>query len=413
MNRSLALALVALGLAQPAAAQDGERRLSGALTYLARIALPPDARVAVVAHGAFGTTLGEARFATQGAQVPLAFELTMPPGLAGRVEAVVRVGGKPRWILQDAGFGAGAEVVDLGELMLSPITPLAFATRLVCGDERAAIGILEDQAVLRVAGRDIPLREAVFASGARYVGTEDPEVEVFTKGGRATIRIGERTLPECEPEAPPMRARYGARGNEPGWSVALEGDKADLAADYGAIRQTVARPAPRPEPGAYVFDMPEAGARLTVRPGLCRDDATGMPYPDRAELELGARRMTGCGGDPASLLTGGEWRIENIAGMGLIDRSNATIAFTDTGRVAGSTGCNRFFGVGGYTLTGEGMSLGQMGSTLMACPEPLMQQERRMLDTLAEIRRFDIDDTGALLLIGGSGDVPLLLARRP
>jgi len=41
-----------------------------------------------------------------------------------------------------------------------------------------------------------------------------------------------------------------------------------------------------------------------------------------------------------------------------------------------------------------------------------MMQERRIFDALEQVRRFDLDDTGALLLIGGPEDAPLLKARR-
>jgi heat shock protein HslJ len=50
-----------------------------------------------------------------------------------------------------------------------------------------------------------------------------------------------------------------------------------------------------------------------------------------------------------------------------------------------------------------------MATTMMACPDAIMAQERRMLDALAEVYAFDIDDTGALLLIGPSG--PVITAR--
>jgi heat shock protein HslJ len=69
--------------------------------------------------------------------------------------------------------------------------------------------------------------------------------------------------------------------------------------------------------------------------------------------------------------------------------------------------------VGDFTLTGEGMQFGAMGSTMMACPEPLMKQERRMLDALEQVTRFDIAEDGALQLIGGEADGVLVEARQP
>jgi heat shock protein HslJ len=134
---------------------------------------------------------------------------------------------------------------------------------------------------------------------------------------------------------------------------------------------------------------------------------TGMPHPETVSLSMGDHTITGCGGAPVSLLTGRTWVVEDIGGGGLIDSSNVTLSFGTHGRVAGSGGCNRWFA--GFELTGESLSIGQAGSTLMACPEALMTQERRFFEALAQVTGFDIDETGALLLTGGDGT--LLLAR--
>ncbi|MGX0902552.1 heat shock protein HslJ [Roseovarius sp. MBR-79] len=72
----------------------------------------------------------------------------------------------------------------------------------------------------------------------------------------------------------------------------------------------------------------------------------------------------------------------------------------------GSTGCNRF--IGDFTLTGEGLAFGALGSTLMACSDALMAQERQMLDALENVRRFDLGADGALHLIGGPRDEVLI-----
>jgi heat shock protein HslJ len=157
--------------------------------------------------------------------------------------------------------------------------------------------------------------------------------------------------------------------------------------------------------------MPEIAAQLTIREGICRDDSTGMPHPDAAQLTLGEREFRGCGGAPEELLTGPSWQVTVLGETPLIEPERLTLNFITPGRVAGSSGCNRL--VGGYTLTGEGLQFGAMGSTMMACPEPLMEQERRMLDALEQVTRFDIAEDGALRLIGGATDGVLIEARRP
>jgi len=407
--RLLLCGLLSAGLALPATARADDRRIAGSLSYPERIALPPGAAVAVHAEGLLGTGLGEIRFETAGEQVPIAFELSVPAGFSGQVSAVVRVGGRPWWLVRNAAFPAGEASVDLGELLLTRVNPLAFATRFDCGGREVAFGVLDDKAVLRVDGSDIEMRAAPAASGARYVGVADETTEFWSKGTGAMLTLAGERMPDCV-ALDDVGPDYVARGNEPGWSVSIGASEVEVVTGYGTRTLRAPRPEVRPEAGAYVLDLASFGALLRLEDRLCRDDATGMPYPQVAELTLDGATLRGCGGDPDSLLAGPEWRIEDVAGQGIIDGSNITIAF-DAGRVSGSTGCNRF--IGGYTLGGEGLAFGQMGVTMMACPEALMAQERRILDALSEVHRFDFDATGALVLTGGAMDAPLLLARRP
>ena len=157
--------------------------------------------------------------------------------------------------------------------------------------------------------------------------------------------------------------------------------------------------------------MPEAGAHLRIEERMCHDDMTGMPYPDTAQLTLDNRVLRGCGGDPADLLTGDAWRITALGGATLIEPERLSLNFLDAGRVAGSGGCNRI--VGGFSLTGEGLKFGPMASTMMACPDPLMEQERRMLDALEQVAAFDVDESGTLRLLGEDHSTVLIEAKRP
>jgi heat shock protein HslJ len=118
-------------------------------------------------------------------------------------------------------------------------------------------------------------------------------------------------------------------------------------------------------------------------------------------------QLSGCGGEPRSLLEGPEWQVESIRDVPVED-VEATLAFLPEGRVAGSGGCNRF--MGGYELTGETLSFGPLATTQMACPEPQMDVEQRMLDTLSGVTLFAIANDGALVLL--EADRPVLVARR-
>ena len=120
--------------------------------------------------------------------------------------------------------------------------------------------------------------------------------------------------------------------------------------------------------------------------------------------------LAGCAVTPAQpSLQGAEWRIEDIAGTGVIDSSNVTLQFLDAGRLAGSGGCNRL--MGGYESSAKGqLTITHPGVTMMACPQPLMQQERKLLDLLPEITGYTIDAKGALVLHTADGQ--RIMARR-
>lgn len=139
----------------------------------------------------------------------------------------------------------------------------------------------------------------------------------------------------------------------------------------------------------------------------CHDAMTGMPYPEAVELAMGDHVIVGCGGEPLDLLVGRDWVVEDVGGNGVISPSRIELAFDRDGRVHGTGGCNRFFA--GYELTGQRLQIGAAGATRMACPEALLAQERRVFEALESVDRFDIDATGALVLIGA--DRPLMTAR--
>lgn len=203
-----------------------------------------------------------------------------------------------------------------------------------------------------------------------------------------------------------------ARGQEPGWHLRIDADAMVLRAHHG--EEHLNFPTPNPEFSAegsrYVATA--SGRRLSVQisPGVCRDTMTGMPYPFRVRYQLDEDRQAGCGGDPAMLISGPEWRIERLGEREVLDGSNVTIQFLgEDARVAGSASCNRFSG--GMRLTGEGLRIDQLAATMMACADPdLTAQEKRLLTLLQSVSRFDIDEQGRLLL--HAGEQQAIVARR-
>lgn len=114
------------------------------------------------------------------------------------------------------------------------------------------------------------------------------------------------------------------------------------------------------------------------------------------------------GGASVNLVQAGEWRIEDIAGAGVIDNSPAALVFGPDGRLSGNASCNRLFA--SYTVRGNKLTISPVGTTKMACSPALMDQERRLVDLLGKVTRYSIDLTGALTLASASEEH--IVARR-
>jgi heat shock protein HslJ len=125
-------------------------------------------------------------------------------------------------------------------------------------------------------------------------------------------------------------------------------------------------------------------------------------------VAFAGRSFKGCAGEPASLLHG-EWKVAAIGEVPVLKDSRPTLAFDAEGRIGGSGSCNRY--VGGFKLTGEGLAISEAGATMMMCDEPLMEQERRLLAAFGKVRRFEVEGSGSLRLIGEDGRAAVSLSR--
>jgi heat shock protein HslJ len=107
-------------------------------------------------------------------------------------------------------------------------------------------------------------------------------------------------------------------------------------------------------------------------------------------------------------LTGTEWLLEDLGGAGVIDNIQATLTFPEAGKTAGKGSCNRFFGPA--AISESAVKLGPLGSTRMACPEAVMNQEKKYLDALHAAERFEWKDPYLLLYCKGF-EKPLRFTR--
>jgi heat shock protein HslJ len=253
------------------------------------------------------------------------------------------------------------------------------------------------------------LRRAVSASGARYVALADPTTSFWSKGDRGMLEVAGKTYPECVPvEVEHMSFR--ASGNEPFWSMKMDDTRVELSADLGETWIEVALTEPQPvEGGRRYGNLVEAGTlTITILDRPCVDTMSGMPHPKTVEVVLDDRTLHGCGGEPADLLEGPVWVVEDIARGGIIDSSRVTLNFGTDGRLWGRASCNNY--TGEFALTGESLTLSPSATTRMACAPSLMNQEKKFLGLLARVQRFEVDQTGALIL--HTDDGLSILARR-
>ena len=406
MIRALALSFVALSLLGTAAEA---RPVEGTLTYLARMALPAGAEIVIEARGLQDTLLAETRFQSGGKQVPLSFSMTLPGAVSATVRAAVVAGGRPIWVSDAIAIPVGDDPVDLGEVMLSTYQPMGFASTLRCGDARLRVGFFENRAVLETEAGRLILTQVPAASGAKFEDPDDSDTFYWSRGDTALVSLQREMLSECVAVPPEPDQPYRARGTEPFWSLTIAGGLVELIPNIGMAPVQARLPQAGLEGADFVFDMSGAGMVLRLSETICHDLMSGTPYPQTVSVTWQEDVLKGCGGESVDLLAD-EWVVEDISGAGIVDNSRITLEFDAiTRRLSGQGGCNRYNAA--FDLSGEGLSIGPAAATRMACVAALMEQEQRFFAALQRVSRFDVDQTGALLLFSNDQQSPIVIAR--
>ncbi len=95
----------------------------------------------------------------------------------------------------------------------------------------------------------------------------------------------------------------------------------------------------------------------------------------------------------------------------LADRE-VTAEFGPDGRVAGNGGCNRYFA--SYTVDGGNLTIGQAGSTMMACePVEIMNQEAAFLAALGSAAAWHVEGEQLHILNAADETIILFQASQP
>ncbi|UVJ42919.1 META domain-containing protein [Pseudomonas sp. LS1212] len=98
--------------------------------------------------------------------------------------------------------------------------------------------------------------------------------------------------------------------------------------------------------------------------------------------------LLGCAAEPMKLEQERSYVLEWIGERPLMDYSHLTLTLAEDGRAYGNAGCNHWFAP--YTLQGNSLTFGKVGSTRKICAPALMEQEQRFLKALETVQRWDI-----------------------
>ena len=100
----------------------------------------------------------------------------------------------------------------------------------------------------------------------------------------------------------------------------------------------------------------------------------------------------------AEQVYGRTWIAKEVAGQPVAAGIQSSLVVESNGKVTGHAGCNGYFG--SVIIDGGAMSFGNLGATRMACPEPAMSQEARLLRALDSTRGYRLLGNDLMLLDG-------------
>jgi len=420
--------------------------ITGAVTYLQRSALPPDAELSVQLQDASledvpARLIAQVKIATEGKQVPIPFRI--PYAVADIdsahsyiVRATIEAGGSmifsstTSYAVITRGAPTEIEIlvrpVSAAETSTAPedagtgkfTTPVTFAGDLPCAD---CAGI-RFNLTLRPDG--------TFLSRAEYVGKGKP----FYDLGRWSMENEDtRLVLRSGQEAPRQFARTDANTLR---QLDLEGREITSKLNYDLKRAATV--------GLITDTFRITGEFVYMADsGLLTECLTGLRWPvapekenailERAYSASGAGagksvlitfdghfatrpKMEGAGdqevlvvdqftqlGLPdqrcpsrttATQLEGTDWNLIQLDGAPVVagpGAKRANLVLSEDGKkLAGSGGCNQMFGT--YELEKDVLRFKPMGMTMMACLDPVMKQEQALVEALKATSSYRIVD---------------------
>ena len=116
--------------------------------------------------------------------------------------------------------------------------------------------------------------------------------------------------------------------------------------------------------------------------------------------------LAACGSGSTSTASGGDvtgqvWALTALNGQPLVDGGGISAQFTADGKVSGSAGCNQY--AGKYTVSGSNITFDPaISTTMMACPQPIMDQESAYLKMLGAAKTYEVKGKELTLMDAGN-----------
>lgn len=137
--------------------------------------------------------------------------------------------------------------------------------------------------------------------------------------------------------------------------------------------------------GQLVLTGPDTRLRFAPEPPVEEAALIGTPWRLDALVEA-----------PAD--DGADTSVSSVLGEAVL--GEAVLELGDDGRLAGSTGCNRFSG--SFELDGDELLAGPLATTRMACDDALTRQEQHVLAVLDGTSTLTVEGT-TLTIVGDDG----------
>lgn len=99
--------------------------------------------------------------------------------------------------------------------------------------------------------------------------------------------------------------------------------------------------------------------------------------------------------EPAPDALYGKWQAVEIGGAATAAEVKSTLLIAADGSVGGQGGCNLYFG--NATVEGGSIAIGGLGSTMMACEAPAMEQEQQLFAALESAKSWTLDGSRLVL----------------